>query len=297
MFDDSRDLSASAQTRLEAPLRIGCVAMTTRVHPESVLLITLDSCRFDTAERAELPALSRLGVPLRAGAPAHFTYASHAAMWVGATPGLAEVSLPLLNPKAGRLFRLVNDRIGPAETDVFALPGRSIVEGFGNIGYTTIGCGGVDWFDDATPAGRELVKDFAHYRFLRGPQVEAQVQWLTTTVDAVEGPVFCFHNVAETHVPYWHDGAAWSRDENPCVPFGAGRNDRALCEVRQRACLEFADRHLATLLDRFEAATIVVTADHGDCWGEDGLWEHGITHPRVLEVPLWMRLRGVPVTP
>ena len=42
----------------------------------------------------------------------------------------------------------------------------------------------------------------------------------------------------------------------------------------------------------FRDATIVLTADHGDCWGEDGLWEHGISHRRTLEVPLLMRVRG-----
>ena len=42
-------------------------------------------------------------------------------------------------------------------------------------------------------------------------------------------------------------------------------------------------------------ASIVLTADHGDCWGEDGLWEHGISHRRTLEVPLLMRVRGVPL--
>ena len=36
----------------------------------------------------------------------------------------------------------------------------------------------------------------------------------------------------------------------------------------------------------------MLTADHGDCWGEDGLWEHGISHRRTLEVPLLMRVRG-----
>jgi len=38
----------------------------------------------------------------------------------------------------------------------------------------------------------------------------------------------------------------------------------------------------------------VVCADHGDAWGEEGLWEHGINHPKVFEVPLLMRLRHTP---
>ena len=36
----------------------------------------------------------------------------------------------------------------------------------------------------------------------------------------------------------------------------------------------------------------IVCADHGDCWGEDGLWEHGISHPCTLTVPLLLRVRG-----
>ena len=52
---------------------------------------------------------------------------------------------------------------------------------------------------------------------------------------------------------------------------------------------------LAPLLESFGGATIVLTADHGDCWGEDGLWEHGISHRRTLEVPLLMRVRGEPL--
>jgi glucan phosphoethanolaminetransferase (alkaline phosphatase superfamily) len=49
---------------------------------------------------------------------------------------------------------------------------------------------------------------------------------------------------------------------------------------------------LAELLSAFSAATIVICTDHGDCWGEDGLWEHGISHEMTLTVPLIMRVSG-----
>jgi len=32
----------------------------------------------------------------------------------------------------------------------------------------------------------------------------------------------------------------------------------------------------------------------GDCRGEDGKWEHGIHHEKVLEVPLLFRLAAGP---
>jgi arylsulfatase A-like enzyme len=41
------------------------------------------------------------------------------------------------------------------------------------------------------------------------------------------------------------------------------------------------------LFDALPGDTVVVlTADHGDCFGEDGYWGHGVHHPLVYEVPL-----------
>ena len=70
-----------------------------------------------------------------------------------------------------------------------------------------------------------------------------------------------------------------------CLSSGPSRERRQTCRRRQRACLEHVDALLLPLLEGFRGATIVLTADHGDCWGEDGLWEHGISHRRTLEVP------------
>ena len=82
---------------------------------------------------------------------------------------------------------------------------------------------------------------------------------------------------------------AWDAARNPCVAFGAD-NDAVESRRRQLACVEWIDREIAPLLAAFASAAIVVCSDHGDCWGEDGLWEHGIHHSRTLEVPLLFRL-------
>ena len=46
------------------------------------------------------------------------------------------------------------------------------------------------------------------------------------------------------------------------------------------------------LLKLFSNSTILICSDHGDCWGEDGLWEHGISHEKTLTVPLILRSKG-----
>lgn len=269
--------------------------MIDAVHPDSVLFVTLDSCRADTAERTSTPGLDRIGPRHGAMAPGHFTLASHAAFWVGTTPGIAGLGQPVLDPKAGRLFRLRAPGIPATDEDVFVLEGATIVEGFGRAGYRTVGAAAVDWFDPATPAGARLSVDFQEFRFFRGARVEEQVEWVVGRLPP-DRPVFAFLNVGETHVPYWHRDAPWDRHDNPCVPFGGARNDREACIARQSACLTFADRALAPLVRAFLGATVLVTADHGDAWGEDGLWEHGVWHPSVMAVPMWVRVRGTPCT-
>ena len=258
---------------------------------ESVLFVTLDSLRFDTALRG--PSLSGLGRPIRAMAPSYFTFGSHAAMWVGATPGVPGLGRPYLDPKWGRLFRMVNARITARSDDGFALPGRNIIDGFGRLGYRTLGTGAVDWFDPQTPTGGWLTQDFQEFFFPGWTSgLEPQLAWLAGKLSTSAGmPTFCFLNAGETHVPYFHGGAAWSERDNPCVPY-ATTNNRTTCELRQLACFEYIAHRIAPLLDAFSAATVLVTADHGDCWGEDGLWEHGTWHEKTMEVPLWLRVRG-----
>lgn len=264
--------------------------------PRSVLFITLDSCRYDTFQRATLPHMKAVGPLHKAMAPSHFTFGSHAAMFAGFTPGLATLQAPWLNPKFAKIFKLANGgALGSAQAG-FGLEGRTIIDGFNREGYTTIGTGAVGWFKTHTPTGRQLSLDFQHFLYAGNTySLGRQLAWVDERLaDAADTPVFLFINVGETHVPYYHAGADWPLEDNPCVPFQTVDRRRE-CAMRQRRCSEFIDREIATLLERFAHATIVICADHGDCWGEDGLWEHGISHPMTLTVPLIVRLHGQPV--
>ena len=258
------------------------------VSPRSVLLITLDSCRYDTFVAADAPNLKRVGPEIhRAQAPSHFTYGSHLSMFVGFTPGIAGVERAYVNPKFAKIFRIHNEGRRPHGPAAFELEGRSIAQGFSHAGYRTLGSGAMAWFNPNRPHGEFLTADFEQF-FYPGElwAVDRQAAWFDAQLDATgDTPVFAFLNVGETHAPYWHKGAPWSAQDNPCQPFQ--QIDRSAdCAARQRACLEYVDRSLAKLLSRFTGATIIVTADHGDCWGEDGLWEHTICHQAVLNVPL-----------
>ena len=261
------------------------------VDKRSVLLLTLDSCRYDTFVGAKIPNLRRIGPLYRAKAPSYFTYGSHAAMFVGFTPGVAEIKGAFVNPKFGKIFRLESPGFSGHGTGGFILSGDSIMEGFRRKGYAVFGTGAVTWFDPATPTGRRLIEGFDEFYYPGKSWSSAQqMAWIEDKVDGNPNqPLFLFVNIGETHTPYYHEGADWPANDNPCVPFQA--NDRsAECRRRQTLCLEHVDRVIGPLLEAFSDATIIAAADHGDCWGEDGLWEHGVSHERTLTVPLLFRL-------
>lgn len=263
----------------------------TRVSQNSVLFITLDSCRYDTFIAAKCQNLKAIGRTAKAHAPGYFTLSSHAAMFVGFTPSASLGREPIINPKYAKLFRMIGGGFASRDVrPVFTLEGRSIVEGFRLLGYWALGTGAVGWFDPALPTGRILSQDF-HEFFYPGNSFAAarQVAWVRQRLSGFSDDVFLFCNVGETHVPYYHEDAPWDPSYNPCVPF-AESNSAEESRRRQIACLEYLDRCLAPLLEMFADATILLCADHGDAWGEDGAWEHGFCHPKVIEVPLAFRL-------
>lgn len=267
-----------------------------------VLLISLDSCRFDTFLSAHrggaLPHLSAVGPLHQALAPSYFTYGSHAAFWMGFTPGVVGSNEPLLNPKAGKLFRMAFAGSPGRDEEGFRLEGRNLIDGFRRQGYRTVGSGSVDWFNPSSETGAVLGSSFERFYFSGNTwSLAHQLTWIEEELELVEEnqPIFCFLNVGETHVPYWHEGAEWERWPSPCVPFGGESCSASESARRQKACLEWVDQQLEPLLQRFMEGTMLICADHGDCWGEDGLWEHGISHPATLNVPLLLRVRGQPI--
>ena len=264
------------------------------VHPASVLLITIDSCRYDVFENAQIPALKSIGRLYRAMAPAHYTLPSHASIFGGFTPGCAELAEPYVNPKYAKFFKLIGPGVPGKAQDFITMPGRNIVDGFKKLSYLTLGCGGVGWFRPDTLSGRSLTIDFE--RFFWGGRtwaLPAQLAFLRKHWPSPDQKLFVFLNIGETHVPYYFEGCDWDVKVNPCVPFGL-TNDASECRRRQTLCLEYVDRLVAPLLRSFAPATTIACSDHGDAWGEDGLWEHSVFHEKVFEVPLLYRLGQKP---
>ena len=117
----------------------GDIAVFQKARTESVLFITLDSCRYDTFIGAEIPNLCAVGPVYCCMAPGNFTYSSHAAMFMGFTPGSAEASEFFVNPMFGEIFKMRGGGFSGSEKHRFIPDSENIVDGFKIRGYNCAG--------------------------------------------------------------------------------------------------------------------------------------------------------------
>lgn len=258
--------------------------MTEVVGRDDLLLVTLDTLRFDVA--AELAATGRIpnlarhlpgGVWEKRHAPGSFTYASHQAIFAGFLPTPA---VPGPHP---RLFaaRFAGSETTEARTFVFDTP--DLVSGLADAGYRTVCIGGVGFFNKLGPLGSVLPGMFQESHWdpefgVASPtSFERQVDLTEKVVAGLpyDQRLFLFVNVPALHQPNWFHLRGATRD--------AGDSPET-----HAAALEYVDRHIGRL---FAAASsrrrcfAIVCSDHGTAYGDDGFTGHRLGHDVVWTVP------------
>ncbi|MGW7610984.1 STM4013/SEN3800 family hydrolase [Streptomyces sp. NPDC054766] len=251
----------------------------------NILFVTLDSLRHDVAHRAleqgRTPRLAGLlpgGQWERRQTPGTFTLPAHMAFFSGFLPKLPQPQQPArlweCRPPA---FKKV-----PPQTFVFDTP--NLLDGLAAHGYRTVCVGGVTYFSQETPLGSVLPAMF-HEAYWRpefcSPEPDStrhQADQALAIADHYDGrqPLLLFVNVSATHVPHGHY-----------------LGNSAESSASQAAALAYADAHLGRLLDGLSARgrwLVIMCADHGDAYGDDGFHGRGIAHPAVWNVPFaaWM---------
>lgn len=256
---------------------------------KNIVLLTLDSCRFDVFQDAAMPFCKSLGAIRKAQAPANFTYASHQAFFEGILP-LCKEPVPYYNRYVKQLFAVqeVGETVVVKNSEIAVTSEVSFFDGMRRAGYRIIGCGAMNWFKQAS-----LTAGFDEFKFT-GTEADAQVDFILSRISSPSGPFFAFINFGETHFPYKFAGKkdacpitvlARVIDWPPSESGPVGRDSPAY--AHQVAAAAFLDSRIERLVSQLPQDTIVVIcADHGECFGEDGFWGHGFNHPKVFEVPL-----------
>ncbi|MFJ9718174.1 STM4013/SEN3800 family hydrolase [Streptomyces sp. NPDC101213] len=246
----------------------------------NILFVTLDSLRYDVAhsalEEGRTPRLAGLlpgGQWERRQTPGTFTLPAHMAFFSGFLPKLPQPGQP------PRLWECRPPALKQVHPETFVFDAPNLLEGLAVHGYRTVCVGGVTYFSKETPLGSVLPAMFheAHWRpAFCSPEIEStrhQVDQALETAEHHDGrqPLFLFVNISATHVPHGHY-------------LGAGTDSSA----SQAAALAYADAHLGRLLDGLasrEPWLVIMCADHGDAYGDDGFHGRGIAHPVVWNVP------------
>jgi membrane-anchored protein YejM (alkaline phosphatase superfamily) len=264
---------------------------------DDFLLVTWDSCRYDTYVEASTPVLDRFGPARRAWAMGTYTLPAHAAMFYGFLPH-AFVPEPLYNRYQQQLFRISHRNVHVPPVVTFPTGGGNIVTGLRRLGYFTVGVAAMDWFRDA-PELRAGFREFRVTGIAARRQNQTIMEWIAR--QPPDRPCFAFVNYGETHSPFRHEGMnepATDVDVRFGLPMLLNQSglhsdswtfDRS-AYLRQVACASFLDERTGELVEMFRRrgrrTTVVVCGDHGECFGEDGLYGHAFYHERVMEVPL-----------
>ncbi len=253
------------------------------------VIVTLDSCRFDTYMEARTPVLDRFAPAERRYSYASWTAPSHYNLLLGLMP---HANQPGTHAAATYLedFQQHERRLGfplKAHGEPFYFPSY-----LRNRGYFT---GALVSFSALSPAS-PINNGFDVYRQMpRHNDMRAMLSELRFPADR---PSFWLLNVGETHYPYAlpsEDPSDWPVltgvggvfRETPLVPAFFDEQQMSSLRARQVRAIEYLDGVFAELFAMLPPNTWVsIMGDHGELFGEDGFFGHGpIEHPKVFEVP------------
>lgn len=257
----------------------------------NILMLVYDSCRYDSAIRARTPVLDQYCKIHKAYTPATYTYPAHQSFFCGIFPYVPE-PLPYYNRFIEQLVALEGAGDGIKKKHSFVIDRKeyNIISGLANAGYYTVGSGGANWF-----AKNALRVGFQDFFFKVHAPAKEQIELVLNGIGnhAKGRSFFGFINFMETHEPYMHhdepEYRMTARRKMKWPPY-ADDSEADYAKMLHDAQIQGAEYLDACLPRLFEAVpknTIVLLfADHGEAFGEDGYWGHGVYHEKVMEVPL-----------
>lgn len=262
-----------------------------------LVFVVFDSLRFDAAVAAGMPNMSRLGPIQRRYSYATWTAPSHFNLLMGLLPHTSPPRVYASDLYQEDLLRY-GERLGVADLDLRALLPSLYLPKYlhDTLGYETRAAVSLPVLNPASV----LNNAFDSFRLAdRHNDMAALLDGVSFTGDR---PTFHLLNVGETHYPYARadeDPSEWPRISgvhgvvkhlDVAVAGSVDFFDDDQLErlrARQVDAAREVDRHLGRLFDEAPPNTwFVVTADHGELFGEGGYFGHGpIMHEKVHEVP------------
>jgi arylsulfatase A-like enzyme len=302
----------SQLTRPDAPLS----AVAAERGRPNVLMIVLDTVRADHLapygyERVTTPGLDAFARRCAtrytdAYASSSWTLPSHASLFTGLYPSQHGANYCGAKKECGAAGAQPLRRDAPTLAERFAAHGYQTAAITANAHYVTQSFGldrGFAHFDDRWGANLNclLLPQLAGFLSHVGHSIYRRADSITDLALAwianrdVDRPFFLFVNYMDAHTPHLpappYDAAFGG--QQPLDPYAPPDSLSALLYDRE---LLFLDAHLSRLLGALEAhgllddTVITITSDHGEAFGEHGLWWHGRSlYDDALRVPLYVK--------
>ena len=278
-------------------------------HPEpqaenNFIIVILDSCRYDSFMAADPKIITKLGKPEKRYTYASWTAPSHYNLLTGLLPHTTPANVYASEYYKEDFFNY-NTRLG-AKGIEFAkmVPGLWFPDLLRNtLGYSTHARVSLPVLNPKTGINR-MFDSFQ----LMDSHNDMRAMLPTMKFDS-DRPAFYLLNVGETHYPYAkpdEDSSMWPRisgvngvfkklDQNVDDDGNLVKSDEEFFDQdrldqlrdRQIDTVRYLEGVFEELYDMVPKNThIVVTADHGELFGEMGYFGHGpIMHDKCFEVP------------
>lgn len=269
-----------------------------------IVFIVMDSCRYDSFVLAKKPNIERIGRPEKRYSYASWTAPSHYTFTMGLMPHQSPTGVVASEVYKDEFLEW-SARVGSTKVALRNfLPELSLPKVLQGFGYRTVAKVSMPVLNQYTL----ISQHFDEYKLM--PNHNS----FDVMVDEMEfpddEPHYYFCNVGETHYPYMLSGEDLPRisgvhgvlKSEDTAQAGraatAGIRDAftperfAMLHQQQSLCVEYLDQQIGKLLEKAPRNThFIVTADHGELFGEEGYFGHGpIMHPKCFEVPF---LEGV----
>jgi len=267
--------------------------------PRNLVVVVLDSLRYDSWVAAEPETLGRLGPVERRWSYATWTAPSHYNLLMGLLPHTSPPEVYASEYYKQDFLRYA-ERLGVPDMEFKSLLPSIFLPTYlkHSLGYRTHARVSMPVLNKHTAINR----DFDSYELM--PKHNDMAAMLPEMHFDDDAPSFHLLNVGETHYPYAtpdEDPSEWphisgvhgvfKRLDDPdrggdAVEFFDQTALREL-HARQVNAVRYVDGVFARLFDLLPSNTwVIVTSDHGELFGEDRFFGHGpIQHEKVLEVP------------
>ncbi len=282
-----------------------------------IRLITIDSCRYDTALLANTPNLNKIGKLKKAETSGSYTYPAHHAFFIGDLPRIVDKKQKYIN-EFEQVWRSSSAR--KTNKKVFSyFDAPNIITYYQNIGYNVQGFGGVTFFStfDKNNSLPRLFNNFHYFGseinmhpYERIPRTErvfplGNIDLIAESLRK-KTPYFLFINCPETHIPYdvpeisagdsyiklikrlYYEQNLKKRYKKTYLPFS--HEEIQIFKNTQIKALEWVDYRIGLLFKKIPVrgpTLTIICSDHGEEFGDNGRFGHAHIDNSVMEVPVW----------